>query len=451
MSNHNADNSLTNHATTRSISRCEAFWFWFKLGFLSFGGPAGQIALMHTELVDKRRWISDKRFLHALNFCMVLPGPEAQQLATYLGWLMHRTWGGVVAGALFIFPSLILIVFLSWIYMVYGDTTIVAGIFYGIKPAVTVLVIQASYRIGSRTLRNPWLWAIALLSFFALFVLSLPFPLIITLAAVIGWLGGKLSPSTFSAQHANSAPKNALTTAIIDDHTPRPLHTQFSYPRLFMVLSAAAALWCLPMLAMTSLWGWGHTITQMGWFFTKAALLTFGGAYAVLPYVYQAAVETFAWLTPTQMIDGLALGETTPGPLIMIVAFVGFVGAFVQSALGPDQAVLSGVIAALVVTWFTFLPSFIFILAGAPFIESTHGKLAFTTALTGVTAAVVGVIANLALFFAMHVGWPNGWAQGVDLKAVAIAIAAAIAIFIYKRGSIETILGAGLLGYLITR
>ena len=451
MSNHNADNSLTNHATTRSISRCEAFWFWFKLGFLSFGGPAGQIALMHTELVDKRRWISDKRFLHALNFCMVLPGPEAQQLATYLGWLMHRTWGGVVAGVLFIFPSLILIVLLSWIYMVYGDTTIVAGIFYGIKPAVTVLVIQASYRIGSRTLRNPWLWAIALLSFFALFVLSLPFPLIITLAAVIGWLGGKLSPSTFSVQHANSAPKNALTTAIIDDHTPRPLHTQFSYPRLFMVLSAAAALWCLPMLAMTSLWGWGHTITQMGWFFTKAALLTFGGAYAVLPYVYQAAVETFAWLTPTQMIDGLALGETTPGPLIMIVAFVGFVGAFVQSALGPDQAVLSGVIAALVVTWFTFLPSFIFILGGAPFIESTHGKLAFTTALTGVTAAVVGVIANLALFFAMHVGWPNGWAQGIDLKAVAIAIAAAIAIFIYKRGSIETILGAGLLGYLITR
>ena len=451
MSNHNADNSLTNHATTRSISRCEAVWFWFKLGFLSFGGPAGQIALMHTELVDKRRWISDKRFLHALNFCMVLPGPEAQQLATYLGWLMHRTWGGVVAGVLFIFPSLILIVLLSWIYMVYGDTTIVAGIFYGIKPAVTVLVIQASYRIGSRTLRNPWLWAIALLSFFALFVLSLPFPLIITLAAVIGWLGGKLSPSTFSVQHANSAPKNALTTAIIDDHTPRPLHTQFSYPRLFMVLSAAAALWCLPMLAMTSLWGWGHTITQMGWFFTKAALLTFGGAYAVLPYVYQAAVETFAWLTPTQMIDGLALGETTPGPLIMIVAFVGFVGAFVQSALGPDQAVLSGVIAALVVTWFTFLPSFIFILAGAPFIESTHGKLAFTTALTGVTAAVVGVIANLALFFAMHVGWPNGWAQGIDLKAVAIAIAAAIAIFIYKRGSIETILGAGLLGYLITR
>ena len=450
MSNHNADNSLTNHATTRSISRCEAFWFWFKLGFLSFGGPAGQIALMHTELVDKRRWISDKRFLHALNFCMVLPGPEAQQLATYLGWLMHRTWGGVVAGVLFIFPSLILIILLSWIYMVYGDTTIVAGIFYGIKPAVTVLVIQASYRIGSRTLRNPWLWAIALLSFFALFVLSLPFPLIITLAAVIGWLGGKLSPATFSVQHATSASKNSLNTAIIDNDTPRPLQTQFSYPRLFMVLSAAAALWCLPMLAMTSLWGWGHTITQMGWFFTKAALLTFGGAYAVLPYVYQAAVETFAWLTPTQMIDGLALGETTPGPLIMIVAFVGFVGAFVQSALGPDQAVLSGVIAALVVTWFTFLPSFIFILAGAPFIESTHGKLAFTTTLTGVTAAVVGVIANLALFFALHVGWPNGWAQGVDLKAVAIAIAAAIAIFVYKRGSIETIVGAGLLGYLIT-
>lgn len=216
-----------------------------------------------------------------------------------------------------------------------------------------------------------------------------------------------------------------------------------------MILSAAVVLWCVPMLAMIMLWGWHHTITQMAWFFTKAALLTFGGAYAVLPYVYQAAVETFAWLTPTQMIDGLALGETTPGPLIMIVAFVGFVGAFVQSALGPDHAVLSGIVAACVVTWFTFLPSFIFILAGGPFIESTHGKLAFTAALTGVTAAVVGVITNLALFFAMHVGWPDGWAGGLDLKVAAIAAVAAVAIFIYKRGAIETIIGAALLGYFV--
>ncbi|MEY3671487.1 MAG: hypothetical protein RI904_1144 [Pseudomonadota bacterium] len=435
--------------TPSSISRSEAFWFWFKLGFLSFGGPAGQIAMMHSELVDKRRWISDKRFLHALNFCMVLPGPEAQQLATYLGWLMHRTWGGIVAGVLFIFPSLILIVFLSWIYMAYGDTKIVSGLFYGIKPAITVLVIQASYRIGSRTLHNPWLWTIAVLSFLALFVFDLPFPLIIAVAALIGWLGGKRSPKNFSTGHANTAHKQSSSTAIIDDHSPQSPHTLFSYRRLSLILSAAAVLWCVPMLVMIMFWGWHHTITQMAWFFTKAALLTFGGAYAVLPYVYQAAVETFAWLTPTQMIDGLALGETTPGPLIMIVAFVGFVGAFAQSALGADHAVLSGVVAACIVTWFTFLPSFIFILAGGPFIESTHGKLAFTAALTGVTAAVVGVIANLALFFAMHVGWPNGWAGGLDLKVIGIAAAAAAAIFIYKRSAIETIIGAGLLGYFL--
>lgn len=441
------DRHVALHSTPNSIRRGEAFWFWLKLGFLSFGGPAGQIAMMHSELVDKRRWISDTRFLHALNFCMVLPGPEAQQLATYLGWLMHRTWGGIVAGVLFIFPSLVLMIFLSWIYMTYGDTKIVSGLFYGIKPAVTVLVIQASYRIGSRTLHNPWLWAIALLSFLALYVFDLPFPLIIAAAALVGWLGGKHSPKNFSIDHASAAHKQSPTTAIIDDHSPQPPHTRFSMRRLTLILIAAATLWCIPMLAMTALWGWNHTITQMAWFFTKAALLTFGGAYAVLPYVYQAAVETFAWLTPTQMIDGLALGETTPGPLIMIVAFVGFVGAFAQSAIGPDHALLSGIVAACVVTWFTFLPSFIFILAGGPFIESTHEKLAFTAALTGVTAAVVGVITNLALFFAMHVGWPNGWSGGTDLKAAAIAIVAAVAIFVYKRSAIETIIGAGILGY----
>ncbi len=450
MSNSNTvQGRTTAPIPTNLISRREAFWFWFKLGFLSFGGPAGQIAMMHSELVDKRRWISDKRFLHALNFCMVLPGPEAQQLATYLGWLMHRTWGGIVAGVLFIFPSLVLMVCLSWIYMTYGDTKIVSGLFYGIKPAITVLVIQASYRIGSRTLHNPWLWTVAVLSFLALFVFDLPFPLIIAVAALFGWLGGKRSPKNFSTGRANTAYKESASTAIIGDHSPQSPHTLFSYRRLSLILSAAAVLWCVPMIVMIVFWGWHHTITQMAWFFTKAALLTFGGAYAVLPYVYQAAVETFAWLTPTQMIDGLALGETTPGPLIMIVAFVGFVGAFGQSALGADHAVMSGIVAACTVTWFTFLPSFIFILVGGPFIESTHGKLAFTAALTGVTAAVVGVIANLALFFAMHVGWPNGWAGGLDLKVIGIAAAAAAAIFIYKRSAIETIIGAGLLGYFL--
>jgi chromate transporter len=362
----------TPHAPT-PVSCGEALRFWLRLGFISFGGPAGQIALMHRELVEQRHWISERRFLHALNYCMLLPGPEAQQLDTYIGWLMHRTWGGIVAGALFVLPSLFLLTGLNWAYVAFGNLPWVAGLFYGIKPAVAAIVLQAVHRIGSKTLktpaRAPVLWAIALLSLIAIAVLRIPFPWVVAGAALTGWIGSRLAPAQFAGGGGHAAGK------------------------------------ALGQLA------------QMGWFFTKAALLTFGGTYAVLPYVYQGAVEHLHWLTGLQMIDGLALGETTPGPLIMVVAFVGFLGGWTQQVLGPDRLFLGAALAATVVTWFTFLPSFIFILAGGPLVESTHGKAHFTAPLVAITAAVVGVIsviaasalAGLALRLA-------GWASGCGRK-----------------------------------
>ncbi|MCM2318987.1 MAG: chromate efflux transporter [Pseudomonas sp.] len=424
----------------------QAFLFWLKLGFISFGGPAGQIAIMHQELVERRRWISERRFLHALNYCMLLPGPEAQQLATYIGWLMHRTWGGVVAGALFVLPSLFILIGLSWVYIAFGEVPVVAGLFYGIKPAVTAIVVQAAHRIGSRALKNNWLWAIAVASFVAIFALSVPFPLIVLGAAVIGYLGGRFLPEKFSVGGGHGAAGQSFGPALIDDDTPAPEHVRIRWPRLAMLLVIAAALWVLPMGLLTLWLGWDSTLTQMGWFFTKAALLTFGGAYAVLPYVYQGAVVDYGWLTPTQMIDGLALGETTPGPLIMVVAFVGFVGAYVQQVFGADQAFLAGALAATLVTWFTFLPSFLFILVGGPLVESTHNELRFTAPLTGITAAVVGVILNLALFFGYHVLWPQGFAGSFDWPSALIALAAAVALFRFKRGVIEVLLACAVVG-----
>ncbi|WP_245768247.1 chromate efflux transporter [Geopseudomonas sagittaria] len=420
--------------------------FWLKLGLISFGGPAGQISIMHQELVERRRWISERRFLHALNYCMLLPGPEAQQLATYIGWLMHRTWGGVVAGALFVLPSLFILIVLSWVYVAFGEVPVVAGLFYGIKPAVTAIVVQAAHRIGSRALKNNWLWAMAVASFVAIFALSLPFPLIVLGAALIGYLGGRFLPDKFSVGGGHGAARQSFGTALIDDDTPPAEHVRFRWPRLAMLLVIAAALWVLPMGVLTLWLGWDNTLTQMGWFFTKAALLTFGGAYAVLPYVYQGAVGHYGWLTPTQMIDGLALGETTPGPLIMVVAFVGFVGAYVQQVFGAEQAFLAGALAATLVTWFTFLPSFLFILAGGPLVESTHNELRFTAPLTGITAAVVGVILNLALFFGYHVLWPQGFAGTFDWPSALIALAAAVALFRFKRGVIEVLLACAVAG-----
>jgi chromate transporter len=431
-----------------------SFWaaliFWFKLGWVSFGGPAGQIALMHSELVERRRWISERRFLHALNYCMVLPGPEAQQLATYIGWLMHRTWGGVVAGGLFVLPSLFILMALSWVYVALGDLPVVAGLFYGIKPAVTAIVVQAAWRIGSRALKNRVLWALAAASFVAIFAAQLPFPLIVLAAGVLGYVGGRWRPEFFQTGASHGKAAASFGPALIDDDTPTPAHARFSFVRLALVLLSGAVLWSLPMAVLTASQGWGGTLTQMGWFFTKAALLTFGGAYAVLPYVYQGAVGHYGWLSATQMIDGLALGETTPGPLIMVVAFVGFVGGWQSPELaalfGPEQRFVAGAVAATLVTWFTFLPSFIFILAGGPLVETTHGNLNFTAPLTAITAAVVGVIFNLALFFLYHVLWPQGFAGGFEWPALAMALAAALALFRYQRGVIEVIAGCALLG-----
>ena len=436
-------------SSPQSVGFWQAFAFWLKLGFISFGGPAGQISIMHQELVENRRWISERRFLHALNYCMLLPGPEAQQLATYIGWLMHRTWGGIVAGVLFVLPSLLILIGLSWVYIAFGESPLVAGLFYGIKPAVTAIVVQAAHRIGARALKNNWLWGIAAASFIAIFAANVPFPVIVAVAALVGYIGGRLVPEKFKAGGGHGQADKRYGPALIDDDTPTPEHARFRWMRLLQVVAVGGLLWLVPMGLLTLWYGWNHTLTQMGWFFTKAALMTFGGAYAVLPYVYQGAVGHYGWLTPTQMIDGLALGETTPGPLIMVVAFVGFVGGYVKAIFGLEAVFLAGAVAATVVTWFTFLPSFLFILAGGPLVESTHNDLKFTAPLTAITAAVVGVILNLALFFGYHVLWPEGFGARFEWVSALIALGAAIALFRFKRNVIHVIAACAGLGLIL--
>ncbi len=438
-STHNPPNDTAVQLAPASVSRAEAFWFWLKLGFISFGGPAGQIAILHQELVERRRWLSERRFLHALNYCMLLPGPEAQQLVTYIGWLLHKRWGGVVAGALFVLPSLLILIALSWVYLAFGDVPWVAGLFFGIKPAVTAIVVQAAHRIGSRALRNNLLWAIAAASLVAIFALDVAFPLVVGIAATVGYIGGRITPHIFQTGGGHGTSHTSYGPALIDDHTPPPMHARFSLAGLAQVLLVGAALWAVPMGVLYAVYGWEHSFTQMAWFFTKAALLTFGGAYAVLPYVYQGAVGHYGWVTPTQMMDGLALGETTPGPLIMVVAFVAFIGGYVKALLGPESLFAAGALAACLVTWFTFLPSFIFILAGGPLVESTHRNLKFTAPLTAITAAVVGVVINLALFFAYHLFWPEGFEGAFDVRSALIAAGAAVMLFKYKRNVMETI------------
>ncbi len=441
---------------TRTVPFGEALRFWLKLGFISFGGPAGQIAVMHRELVEQRRWISERRFLHALNYCMLLPGPEAQQLATYIGWLMHRSWGGIVAGALFVLPSLFLLIGLSWVYLVFGQVGWVAGLLYGIKPAVAAIVVQAVWRIGSKVLRTPreapWLWALAIGSFVAIAVLKLPFPLVVLSALALGWAGGRFAPAQFlpANTHARAVAGGSAPhlPTLIDDDTPTPAHARFSRARLLRVLALGALLWFLPMAALLAWKGLHGVLPTMGLFFSQAALLTFGGAYAVLPFVYQGAVVQHGWLSGAQMIDGLALGETTPGPLIMVVAFVGFLGGWHTEVLGPEARFLGAALAAMVVTWFTFLPSFIFILAGGPLVERTHGHLGFTAPLTGITAAVVGVIASLGVFFLHHIAWPVPGGP-LDMAALAIAALAAIALVRFKLGVMAVIAACAALGVLL--
>jgi chromate transporter len=427
------------------VGLAEAFRYWLKLGFISFGGPTGQIAIMHQDLVERKRWISEKRFLHALNYCMVLPGPEATQLAAYIGWMMHRTWGGVIAGSLFVLPSLAILTLLTWIYLVFGNVPLVSGLFYGIKPAVTAIVLFAAWRIGSRALKNAVLWAMSLAAFVAIFAFDVPFPWIVLGAGVIGYLGGRIAPAKFATGGHGAAQKH-YGDALIDDATPTPAHALFRWPRFILLLAVFLAIWAGALGALVALFGWESALAQMGWFFTKAALLTFGGAYAVLPYVYQGGVEQYQWLTAAQMIDGLALGETTPGPLIMVVAFIGFVGAWTKAALGPESLVLAGCAGAAVATFFTFLPSFLFILVGGPLVESTHGDLRFTAPLTGITAAVVGVIVNLAAFFAWHVFWPQGFSGRFEWFSLLVGLAAIVALWRFKAGMIPVIFACGAAG-----
>ena len=438
--------------TGAPVTFTEALRYWLKLGFISFGGPTGQIAIMHQELVERRRWISEHRFLHALNYCMVLPGPEAQQLATYIGWLMHGVRGGIAAGALFVLPSLFILIALTWIYLAFGNVPIVAGVLYGIKPAVTAIVVFAAYRIGSRALANAVLWGIAGAAFVAIFVFNLPFPYIVLGAGVIGYVGGRVAPAKFRTGGHAAGVEKTYGPALIDDETPPPEHARFRWRRVIGYAAVGLALWIGAEGALYVAFGWQGVLTQMGWFFTKAALLTFGGAYAVLPYVYQGGVEYHQWLTATQMIDGLALGETTPGPLIMVVTFVGFVGGWTKALFGPESLAAAGVAGATIATFFTFLPSFLFILVGAPAVEATRGDIKFTAPLTGITAAVVGVILNLALFFAYHVLWPHGFAptfyRGFEWISALIGIAAFLALWRFKIGVIPVIGACALAGLL---
>lgn len=431
-------------AAERTVSFGEALAFWLKLGFISFGGPAGQIAIMHQELVDRRCWISERRFLHALNYCMILPGPEAQQLATYIGWLLHGTRGGIAAGALFVLPSFFLLLALSAIYIAFGSLPAVNAVLYGIKPAVVAIVVMAVLRIGGRAIKSRATLCFAVAAFVALAVFNVPFPVIVLAAGVLGYLGAKIWPDQFKTGGKHGpAKKDAAPrqTAVLDDHHAPPPHTRPNAWRVASLVLVGAALWAIPIALLVTWQTWHGTHARMGWFFTLSALVTFGGAYAVLPYVAHQAVDVFGWLKPAQMVDGLALGETTPGPLIMVLAFVGFVGGYQASDLGWSGAVLGCVIA----TYFTFLPSFLFILIGAPFIEQMRDELRLTAALTGITAAVVGVVLNLALFFGRAVFFPsldeaaaNGpitfsaFLATIDAVAVLISVAAFVAMYRFK-------------------
>lgn len=410
----------------------EALRYWLKLGCISFGGPAGQIAMMHKELVEKRRWISDSHFLHALNFCMMLPGPEAQQLATYLGWRLHGWRGGVAAGVLFVLPSVFILLGLSWLYMAGGHLPWLAAIFYGLLPAVIAVVAEAVLRIGKKALRSHALWAVAAASFVAICFFQVSFVIIIAAAALLGWIGQRAAPAQFPAGKAHDPAggqpdDNALTL------TAPPAAT---WKRALGIVAVCATLWWLPILALGLWLGWDGTPFEQGVFFSKAAMVTFGGAYAVLPYVAQQAVEKYGWLSHSQMMGGLGLAETTPGPLIMVLQFVGFVGGWQHP--GGLTPLTGAVIGALITTWATFVPCFLFVFLGAPHVEKIRSQPRLGAALTAVTAAVVGVILNLGVKFSEHALWP-GTAGGLDGFVAVMAVAAFIALQYFKLGLIQVI------------
>ncbi|MFZ5723095.1 MAG: chromate efflux transporter [Pseudomonadota bacterium] len=446
MTDHGNAAAGTADSAPAPVSFREALGWWTKLGFISFGGPAGQIAIMHRELVERRRWISERRYLHALNYCMVLPGPEAQQLATYIGYLMHGTKGAIAAGTLFVLPSLFILAALAWLYLAFGHLPLLQDMLWAVKPAVVAIVLHAAWRIGKRALKHPLHVAIALAAFVALALLQAPFPLVIGLAALAGVAGHRLVPHAFTGGGHGAARQAPHERALIDDDTPVPAHARYHAARLARTVSVFLLLWLAVLGVLVAAGGWQATLTQMGMFFTKAALLTFGGAYAVLPYVTDAAVNQYHWTTTAQMLDGLALGETTPGPLIMIVAFVGFVGGWTQQV--HEIAVLGACAGAAVATFFTFLPSFLFILAGVPLVEATRHDLRIGAPLMAITAAVVGVIVQLALFFAEHVFWPAGFGARPDYAALAVGIAAFAALVRYDAGVVKVIAVCAVIGLL---
>ena len=436
---------LPKPVTTGSVSPvglAEASRFWFQLGWVSFGGPAGQIALLHRELVDRRRWLSERRYLHALNYCMLLPGPEAMQLATYLGWLMHGVPGGLIAGGLFVIPSVFVLTALASIYALWGQLPLLASVFAVLKPAVLAIVLMAAWRIGRRTLHTPLLVALAVAGFLALAAFKLPYPVVVISAGLIGLGAARWRPNLLVASKPHGAgssdSKQNRPGALHDDDSASPDHARFSKRRLAVTLLIWALALLLPLAALAIAGGWSGTLALMARFFTRVALLSFGGAYAVLPYVAQGAVEQFNWLSASQMLDGLALGETTPGPLIMVVAFVGFMGGWNQSiaaGLSPWPLALAAV---LVTVWFTFLPSFGFILSGAPLVEATRGDLRFGAPLSAITAIVVGVIASLALFFA----GPVLWSGGIFNPWAAVVVALALFAQLRLRWSVLQVIGA---------
>jgi chromate transporter len=439
----------------------EAVRVWARIALLSFGGPAGQIAVMHRILVEEKRWIGENRFLHALNFCMLLPGPEAQQLCIYIGWLLHRTLGGFIAGVLFVLPGLISIMGLSWLYAVYGNVGFVEALFFGLKAAVLAIVLQAVFRIGSRALRNRAMVFVAAASFIAIFVFDIPFPIIIAAAALIGYLGARSGWKAFESGGGHGAigkihiadADSALGEAI-------PAHARPSRPHTLRMSAICLLLWLAPTIMLLLLLGFGHVFTDIALFFSGMAVVTFGGAYAVLAWVAQEAVGTFGWLAPGEMLDGLGMAETTPGPLIMVTQFVGFMGAFRDP--GTLSPLLAGTLGGLLTTWVTFAPCFLWIFLGAPYIERLRENTALSAALAGITAAVVGVILNLALWFGLHVLFDEvrvftgfGMAldvpllRSIDPAAAFLTAAALVAVFRFKVGLIPVLMGCAAAGVLL--
>jgi chromate transporter len=433
----------------------QATGLWARIGLLSFGGPAGQIALMHKELVEERRWIGEQRFLHALNYCMLLPGPEAQQLAIYIGWLLHRTVGGLIAGILFVLPGALVMLALSILYMLYREAPLIEGLFFGVKAAVLAVVVEAVLRIGRRALKNRVMMAVALAAFLAIYALNVPFPLIVLMAGLSGWIGDRLAPAAFGgAAHGNDgvADEHSAVDAILAhgglDHT-RP--TRWHAPR---ILAIWLPIWLGPLALIWALTGWESIWTQLGGFFSVMAVVTFGGAYAVLAYVAQAAVGSFGWLAPGEMIDGLGLAETTPGPLILVLQFVGFIASF--RAAGSLDPFLAGSLGALLTTWVTFAPCFFWIFLGAPYIEALRGNRALSAALSAITAAVVGVVLNLAVWFGLHVvfdeirtiafGMDVPVLSSLDWRAALLASAAMVAMLKFRAGMLATLAGLALVG-----